>query len=123
RGGPSPVAATAAACGPRERTHHSTRADFSKRVVVAVRDVNSAGAIHADAERVTEPCCTPGSIAAAAALRKSRQGDHRPRRANPSDQVIARVRDVDIGRGIHGNRGGGPETRRAPTAIHATTLA
>src|SRR5262249_5810618 len=103
-------------------THHSTRADFSKRVVVAVRDVNSAGAIHADAERVTEPCCTPGSIAAAAALRKSRQGDHRPRRANPSDQVIAVFRDVDVGRGILGYRGGGPETRRAPSSIHGAIL-
>ena len=102
-GSRAPIARIAVVPGTRHRRDGPARRDFANHVVVSVRDVEIAGAIHRHVRRLIElrlggrppvACVAPGPCA-------GHGRDDAARHRHLPDTAVGDIRDVEVAGGIH----------------------
>src|SRR5206468_3112678 len=98
---PCPVRAALTACQSCQRRRHSRRRHFPDCVVVRVRHVEVARAVHCHTGRAIKPGGTPCPVGAALTARQSCHRRRPPPRLHFPDCVVVRVRHVEVAPAVH----------------------
>ncbi len=112
-----PVRAAKDAAG--QRRNDSRRRDFSDRAVELVRHIEVARAIHRHAGRPRKPGGAAHAIGTAKAEAQPGQSADYPRRIDPPDRVVCRVRHIDLARAVHRHAGRRIKPRSLARAVQA----
>ena len=90
-----------AAGQPGQRGHHAAGRHLPDRVVVGVRHIDVARAVHRHAVGLIEPRGAARAIGAAEVASQSRQRGHHASGSHLADRVVAGIRHIDVARAVH----------------------
>jgi hypothetical protein len=98
-------------------THRACRDDHAGRVIERIRHIHVARTVRREAVGVNELSGRPGAVGRAGQAGGARKRANQARGGHLADDIVERIRNIDVARGVGRESARGIEQCRAPGAV------